>query len=288
MNWGRWAGHFVMFGSILLTIAVFLVVKLWRKSSQRRSPLGGRADVGRLPGQALLNRIREHDDEVGRAIFLSMLAAPLMFMVWASMRLDWARVRWGFGEWLFVAGGVMLFSWGLVDYVRHYNKRERYKDGWVAERVTGQQLNRLVAQGCMVLHDLPAEVGNIDHVVVAPRGVYAVETKSFRKPKDVTDDRNHPGHKVMYDGTRLRFPDFVTAKPMEQSTRQAVSGDRGIGRTRLLWHPGRAQARFYGRRGATGSLTDHICTSHNMACGGSWSTDKQTKSFPPGACHPRS
>lgn len=221
MNWGNWAGHFVMFGSALLTLAVFVGVNLWRKARQRRSPLGGRADVGRLPGQALVKRIRQHDDEISRTIFLSLLAGPLMFMVWASMRLDWERVRWGLSESMFGVGALFLFGWGLFDYVRHYKKRERYQDGWIAERVTGQQLNRLVAQGCLVLHDLPAEVGNIDHVVVAPRGVYAVETKSFRKPKDVTDDRDHPGHKVMYDGTRLRFPDFVTTKPIEQSTRQA-------------------------------------------------------------------
>lgn len=221
VDWGNWAGHLVLFGSALLTLTVFLGVKAWRKARQRRSPLAGRASVGHLPGQQLLGRIRHHDEEIARASFLSLLAAPLMFMVWASMRLEWERMRWSVAEWMFVAGALLMFLWGLIDYVRHYKKRERYQDGWVAERVTGQQLSRLVAQGCLVAHDLPAEVGNIDHVVVSPRGVYAVETKSFRKPKGVTDDRDHPGHKVFYDGTRLRFPDFVTTKPIEQATRQA-------------------------------------------------------------------
>jgi hypothetical protein len=221
MNLGQWAGHIVLFGSALLTLVVFLAVKLWRKLRERRSPLGGRASIGHLPGQQLLKRIRHHDDELGRAIFLAMMAAPLMFMVWASLSVQWVDVRWATREWMFAIGAVLMFLWGLYDYIHHYKKREQYQDGWIAEQVTGQQLNRLVARGCQVLHDLPAEVGNIDHVVIAPRGVYAVETKSFRKPKGVTDDRNHPGHKVHYDGKGLRFPDFATAKPIEQAIRQA-------------------------------------------------------------------
>lgn len=221
MTLEHWAGHFVLFGFGLLTILVFVTFKLWRKSRQRRAPLGGRASVGHLPGQQLLKRIRHHEENLGSAIFIAMFSGPLMFMIWANYSVQWDAFRWGVREWMFATGALLMFLWGLWDYMRHYEKREHYQDGWVAEQVTGQQLNRLIAQGCHVLHDLPAEVGNIDHVIVAPRGVYAVETKSFRKPKGVTDDRNHPGHKVHYDGKGLRFPDFATAKPIEQAVRQA-------------------------------------------------------------------
>lgn len=110
---------------------------------------------------------------------------------------------------------------GLRDYIKHYRARENYRDGWTAEHVTGLQLNRLIAQGCLVLHDLPAEVGNIDHVVISPRGVYAVETKSFRKPRDAGDARDGVGHQVHYDGATLRFPDFRTSDPIKQAERQA-------------------------------------------------------------------
>lgn len=221
MQWGHWFGHIVLAASVLLAITVFVSFKIWHKVRRRRSPLGGRDSPGHLPGQKLLERIRHHDDEVGRAIFLAMMAMPLMYMVWASYLVPWGRVRWGTIEWIFVAGAAVLFAWGVIDYVRHYKKREQANDGWIAEQVTGQQLNRLIAQGCQVLHDLPTEAGNIDHVVIAPRAVYAVETKSFRKPRGVTDDPHHPGHKVIYDGKGLRFPDFATTKPVEQASRQA-------------------------------------------------------------------
>jgi len=82
--------------------------------------------------------------------------------------------------------------------------------------VTGMQLSRLVAKGCLVLHDLPSDVGNIDHVVVAPQGVFAIETKSFRKPKG--DGENY---RVRYDGKALHFPDFVNVDAIAQAERSA-------------------------------------------------------------------
>ena len=221
MSWGNWAGHIVLIASGLLSIGLLMSFKLWHSARRRRSPLGGRDSVGHLPGQQLLQRIRHHDEEVGRAIFLTMMGIPIMFMVWASYRISWNLVRWDVIASMFAFGAAIMMAWGVFDYIRHYKKREQAKDGWIAEQVTGQQLNRLIAQGCVVLHDLPTEVGNIDHVVIAPRGVFAVETKSFRKPKGVTDDPNHPGHEVHYDGTGLRFPDFATKEPVEQAMRQA-------------------------------------------------------------------
>lgn len=70
------------------------------------------------------------------------------------------------------------------------------------------------------MHDLPCDGFNIDHVVIAPRGVYAVETKSFRRPK-ARGGQEDQSHRVGYDGTRLRFPDWATAAPIEQAWKQA-------------------------------------------------------------------
>ena len=80
------------------------------------------------------------------------------------------------------------------------------------------QLNRLVADGCIVMHDLPGEGFNVDHVVIAPRGVYAVETKSFRKPKQAGKGGNY---RVAFDGALLRFPDFPEKDALQQARGQA-------------------------------------------------------------------
>src|SRR5690606_5819201 len=64
----------------------------------------------------------------------------------------------------------------------------------------------------------PAENFNIDHVVIGPRAVYAVETKSVRRPKGKGDA---DVHRVSYDGKALRFPDFVNTDALAQAARQA-------------------------------------------------------------------
>jgi hypothetical protein len=203
--------------SVALTLAFGLAFKAWHKWQLRRSPLQGRK-MGHLPGQQLFERIAHHDTEVMTAIMVMYFALPLMFTLWAGWHLDWAQLHWGVQETIVLVGAIGMFIYGLVDYVRNYRARERARDGLLAERVTGMQLNRLVAQSCLVMHDLPAEGFNIDHVVIAPRGVYAVETKSFRKPKHLAQGESH---RVAYDGRALRFPDFIEKGAVAQAERQS-------------------------------------------------------------------
>jgi hypothetical protein len=63
-------------------------------------------------------------------------------------------------------------------------------------------------------HDLPGEGFNVDHVIVAPAGVFCVETETRAKP--------HQGRSVedataIYDGHSIRFPGIVH----DQSVRHA-------------------------------------------------------------------
>lgn len=220
MKWTQWIGHGVIAVSFLLLFACVIAFKLWHKRQARRSPLQGRR-VGHLPGQKLLERIGYHDAEVMTAISIMYTALPLMFMVWAATQIQWSKLQWYWLHGLYIGGAFGLFAWGLRDYVRNYRAREQARDGLTAEHVTGMQLNRLMAQDCVVLHDLPADGFNIDHIVIAPRGIYAVETKSFRKPKGATEDRNDKRHHVSYDGKGLTFPDFATTAPIDQAARQA-------------------------------------------------------------------
>jgi len=54
--------------------------------------------------------------------------------------------------------------------------------GFDGERYVGEALTPLVAQGFEIYHDVPFEGFNIDHVPVGPPGIFAVETKTRRKP----------------------------------------------------------------------------------------------------------
>ena len=86
----------------------------------------------------------------------------------------------------------------------------------------GEELNQLMRSDYHVFHDVTnAPYGNIDHVLVGPTGVYAVETKTRRK-------REEPGreaHVVIFDGSALHFPHggggAAERKCLEQARHQA-------------------------------------------------------------------
>lgn len=65
----------------------------------------------------------------------------------------------------------------------------------------------LADSGYRVYHDVPAEAGGarfkIDHVVLGPRGVFAIETKTRRKGRARS---GYEAHKVGYDGEQLIWP----------------------------------------------------------------------------------
>lgn len=213
MDWSVIYGFIPFYVSALLALALAIGYKAMHKRRQRRSPLAGR-QVGKLPGQELVERISDHESDLMVAVMLMYFALPMAFAAWAGKRIDWHAWRWGALDWWFLLLGVLVFAYGLHRYIRHFRLREDARDGLLAERVTGMQLNRLVARGCIVMHDLPADGFNIDHVVISPRGVYAVETKSRRKPKRVNAGHTH---RVSFDGNALHFPDFVEKKAVEQA-----------------------------------------------------------------------
>jgi len=101
-------------------------------------------------------------------------------------------------------------------------KLANYYLGLKGERWVGDMLNWMLKDGFEVFHDFPIEpdgkTGNIDHVIVGPNGVFAIETKTYRKPKDTADGKNY---EVKFDGKLLSFPDRTTKKGIGQATHNA-------------------------------------------------------------------
>ena len=106
----------------------------------------------------------------------------------------------------------------FVPLFRLLQKRRRYRLGYDGEVAVGQVLNLLMLDGYHVYHDLEADNFNIDHVVVGPAGVFAVETKA--RAKSISNNRSKDAI-VEYDGRTLRFPTKVETKALEQAKWQA-------------------------------------------------------------------
>lgn len=215
-----WINALIVVGSIfiptLIAVGLFWGYRKWQDRDGRRSPIENRLIYG--AGEQLRKRVDAHTDEMMLGLTMLFFLGPYFLAFWAMQRVDWSRVRLGFWDWFLVAAFLLMAGGSIWRVFRNGKQRRMANAGLQAELYTAQELNRLMALGCTVLHDVPGEKFNIDHVVIGPRAVYAVETKSVRKPR-ATDAKDH--FKVVYDGKSLRFPDFTNTKKLHQTKRQA-------------------------------------------------------------------
>jgi len=112
-------------------------------------------------------------------------------------------------------GFIIYCFWKLIVLL---NKRRRYRLGYEGEIAVGQELNQHMRDGFYVYHDFFIDKFNIDHIVVGPSGVFAIETKARSKP---TSAGPAPDYKVKYDGKSLQFPNGTDVQAIEQTKRQA-------------------------------------------------------------------
>jgi hypothetical protein len=199
-----------------IAIGIFWIYRKWQDRDGRRSPIENRRIFG--AGENLRKRIENHTDEMMLGLTMLFFLGPSFMALWAMQRLDWHKIRFGFWDAVLLSVFLLMTGSSVWRIFKNGQQRRIASAGLKAELYTAQELNRLMALGCTVLHDVPADNFNIDHVVIGPRAIYAVETKSVRKPP-ATDAKDH--FKVVYDGQLLRFPDFSDKKRLQQTKRQA-------------------------------------------------------------------
>lgn len=192
-----------------------------RKLDRRRSPLT--TALLNLPGEGLRKRIAKHDDGFMESASMMVLVGPIMLAAWLLARMDkagvdWSKIRFGAGDALLAFVGVCLASWSLWRIIHHARQRQLAQQGLKAELAVAQCLMPLIAEGAMVFHDFPAEKCNIDHIVIASSVVFAVETKSRKKPAE----KGRASAKVRYDAQQLFFPNHTEIKPLQQAQYQAA------------------------------------------------------------------
>lgn len=211
--------HFVIFYSTAISGAIVLYALLgilqWKsRRAQRRTPLT--QNLLRSPGHTLRTGIEDLSLEISSDAVIVMILPCLGALAVSIVSLHGGG-RWTYSTLALVLAGMLTFV--VARLVRNLGRRNRRRLGLDAELATGEELNQLMLRGCRVFHDVPANRFNIDHVVVGPRGVYAVETKGRAKPRR---GLGRDGAAVTYDGERLLFPGWEEREPLEQARRQAA------------------------------------------------------------------
>lgn len=203
---------------VLPAVFVVLLVKFWEwqaKRSNRKNPLT--SDLLRGPGEALREKLADLRLDVFSDLLLVYLI-PTMVLAY-SLSLEAFSHRSYF--WVHLLNAI-LAAGAILHLVIKLNRNKkillRYKLGLDAETAVGQELNHLMRDGYWVYHDFFAEDFNIDHVVVGPNGVFAVETKGRAKP---INRNGSVEREVIYDGDALHFPTHVEDKSLKQAEYQA-------------------------------------------------------------------
>ena len=89
--------------------------------------------------------------------------------------------------------------------------------GQQGEIIVGRCLEKLMANGYRVFHDVRGDGFNVDHVLVGPGGVFAIETKTNSKPEGDVH--------VVYDGKKLTVDGHT---PDRDPIQQVINESRHI------------------------------------------------------------
>jgi len=187
---------------------------IWEAQKKSRRPFSGHPL--RPPGESVRLKV----DALNEQLLLRLMTLSVV-LVPAVLLADRALKRGDLATGITVVAvatalvlGIVLWVWQTIKAWRNYSL------GFAGERAVGEELNRLMLDGCQVFHDLPLEsLGNVDHVVVAPHAVFAVETKAKRKRRPAAAGQET--HKVIFNGRELIYPQGTDRDALDQVRRNA-------------------------------------------------------------------
>jgi hypothetical protein len=202
--------------------AMVAVLSIWdwrRRHTQGRDPLQDR--LLRSPGESLRKRLETIDQGIMEKLMLFCLVGVVYgFALQWEVAVDHSESTKSARTALTTAAFLLVQAWLLYGLVRLLSEWSRCRLGLRGERAVGEVLNELLRDDCYVFHDFPADPKwNVDHVIVAPSGVYAIETKVRRK--HAVSKPNAKDYEIVYDGERLHFPRGEHGDALEQARNNA-------------------------------------------------------------------
>lgn len=163
-------------------------------TAKTRSPI--KLKPLRDPGQSL----REGLQDIFEGEVFPWLAVAVMLTVWAVLEWVFYLANVGRSPVMFSLVAAAAIALAAVK-IRQISKRVRgWRQGIEGERAVGQFLETLRSCGYLVLHDLPEDGYNVDHVLLGRSGIYAIETKTLSKPVGRDPRIVYDGRTVLVDG----------------------------------------------------------------------------------------
>jgi hypothetical protein len=212
--------HFLWYLAIAPGIPTLLLL-VWMKRFAHRRDQRSRRPFEEMPRPAGWS-LQQRTADLMESFTVNLLGG------FAVSTTFWAIAAFGKGS-PYVMLGTGLIACTVLFYraFRLIWNYSNHRLGLLGEQLVGRILDQLSSESIRVFHDLEVrEPGgkpwNIDHVVVTPAAVFAIETKTRRKARGTAPD-GQKGHEVIFDGQQLRFPAPMSAdrSGLEQARRNA-------------------------------------------------------------------
>ena len=206
-----------LFVPMLLSLGVLWIWRWVRGLQKERAPVSEK--LLRSPGESLHRELENLDERLNDNLIWTFFGPGFVtaFLL-VSKPLPQPRSAAVLASVALIIGAAWFTTqvWRIVGLIQ---RRRNFRLGFAGERAVAEELNQLMIDGCRIFHDVPIEpYGNVDHVIVAPSGIYAVETKARRKRKAPPGKRDH---EVVFDGDILAFPENNDTKALLQAKQQA-------------------------------------------------------------------
>jgi Nuclease-related domain len=214
INIPMWQSLLLLAGFVPLAVLLALVfLERWRRKRRgERSPLSEK--LLRPAGHSLQRKLEDLNEAfdtwfIGTFLCSLLAVGSLPFAPADTIGRTIFLIVFGLGT-----AGCTVMAW------RTLLKLRTHRLGLLGEQAMAELLQRLLPLGYQVFHDVPGDgKWNIDHVVVGPAGVFAIETKYRTKRPGKAGG---PDHEAIFDGNTIQYPSgYRDAKAPEQTNRNA-------------------------------------------------------------------
>ena len=161
------------------------------------------ATIKRLPGQAL----REEREK----LVDSLINEPAAFMLvgWIVLVLECLHVLGKIQPSIWM-GVIVAFATTFYALRRMFKARREirnYRKGEEGELIVAQAIEQnLIPKGYVVFHDIQLEKdgkrSNIDHLLIGENGIFAIETKTYKKPDNRSPEVRYDGRELLWGGVK--------------------------------------------------------------------------------------
>ena len=208
---------FVVLLPLMLVVGLILLIRKYWTAQGKSKPFT--RGMLRPPGKSLLLKIEKLTTD--RLIYwLIVPLFPLILYAGHVSQSYFQGVAESAPRIVLEVSVALIFLTGLIiSLIKIEKKLNKFRLAYEGELAVAQEIDQLLKLGYEVFHDFVVEGRfNIDHIIVGPSGVYAVETKTRSK---IDKYKGKDKSRLIFNGSELSFPGWHEKKPIEQAVLQA-------------------------------------------------------------------